>query len=227
MLQGKTLPVAAVREADRRCIEDLGIPSAVLMETAGRAVFGQVREGPVGVVCGKGNNGGDGFVVARTALAAGMETHVWLTAEPGKLTGDAACYAGVYRRIGGEITPLTREADVPKALQQMSQCKTLVDALLGTGITGMVRGIYRPIIEDWPEDPRTIAVDVPSGLDADTGKPCGCAVQAAVTVTFQYAKLGYSEPSAAPYLGRLEIADIGIPPVCADDKAWEALAAQW
>ena len=80
-----TLSVAQMREADRRCIEELGIPGAVLMENAGQAVFGEIGQGPVGVVCGKGNNGGDGFVVARLALLAGMETHVLLLAEPERI----------------------------------------------------------------------------------------------------------------------------------------------
>lgn len=227
MLQGKTLSVAAMREADRRCIEELGIPGAVLMETAGRAVFEEVHEGPVGVVCGKGNNGGDGFVVARSALAAGFETRVWLTTAVADLGGDAARYAAVYRKLGGEITTLTDEAEVPGVLEEMARCATLVDALLGTGITGTVRGIYRPLIEGWPVGPRTVAVDVPSGLNADTGTPCGCAVKAAATVTFQWAKQGYREAAARAYLGRLVIADIGIPGICGDDAAWERLKAGW
>jgi NAD(P)H-hydrate epimerase len=94
-----------------------------------------------------------------------------------------------------------------------------VDALLGTGISGEVRGVMRAAIKAWP-NVRTIAVDLPSGLDADTGLPCGCCIHADVTVTFQFAKRGFDNPASRPYIGRLVIADIGIPEICADDAEW-------
>ncbi len=101
----KTVTVAQMREADRRCIEEIGIPGAVLMNNAGEAIFNEITDGPVGVVCGKGNNGGDGFVVARLALAAGLETHVVLIADPETLTGDAAMFMRAYVRLGGWLYP--------------------------------------------------------------------------------------------------------------------------
>jgi len=219
----KTLTVAQMREADRRCIEDLGIPGAVLMNNAGRAVFHEIDRGPVGIVCGKGNNGGDGFVVARLALLAGHDPRVVLLTDAGSVTGDAATFLRAYQRLGGNITIATDEDAAARAVASLRNCALLVDAVLGTGVQGKVRGVMRAAIEAWPSV-RTIAVDVPSGLDADTGEVCGCCVKADVTVTFQFAKRGYDNPEAAACLGKLVVADIGIPEVCADDAAWARLA---
>ena len=218
----KSLSVAQMREADRRCIQDLGIPGPVLMNSAGTAVFNEITGGRVGVVCGKGNNGGDGFVVARLARLAGYRTQVVLVADPDEITGDARIFTEVYARLGGEITSVTNEAELASAIRSLEGCAVLVDALLGTGIEGEVRGIYRKTIEAWPEV-HTVAVDLPSGLNADTGEVCGCCVRAHLTVTFQFAKNGFANPAAQPYLGRLIVADIGIPALCADDEAWARL----
>jgi hydroxyethylthiazole kinase-like uncharacterized protein yjeF len=218
----KAVSVAQMREADRRAIEGLGIPGAVLMENAGAAVFGELRPGPVGVVCGKGNNGGDGFVVARRALAAGRPVSVVLLADPDEITGDAALFMRAYQKLGGKIVIARNEPALAAAYATLGHCETLVDAILGTGIRGEVRGLMREAIDAWPRV-YTVAVDVPSGMDADTGAPCGGCVHADVTVTFQFSKRGFENPAAAEYLGRLVVADIGIPPVCADDEAWQRL----
>ncbi len=218
----RTLTAAEMREADRRCIEEIGIPGAVLMNNAGTAVFREIDGGPVGVVCGKGNNGGDGFVVARLALLAGFDTRVVVLAEPGSIVGDAAVFLRAYQRVGGVIRVAQDDAAVITELGGLADCAVLVDAVLGTGVRGEVRGIVRTAIEHWPAV-RTVAVDLPSGLDTDTGEPCGCCVRAETTVTFQFAKRGFENPSAAAYLGRLVVADIGIPPACADDAAWAQL----
>ena len=219
----KSLSVAQMREADRRCIEDLGIPGAVLMNAAGAAVFHEVSKGPVGIVCGKGNNGGDGFVAARLALVAGLDTSVVLLAEPSEVQGDAAIFMNAYRRLGGRIEVPTGTGGVERALGALTECETLVDAVLGTGVRGEVGGMAAEAIAHWPEGIRTVAVDVPSGLNADTGAICGSCVLADVTVTFQFMKRGFERPGARAYLGTVVVADIGIPPVCADDAAWARL----
>lgn len=215
-----------MREVDRRCIEELGIPGPVLMNNAGTAVFREIDRGPVGVVCGKGNNGGDGFVVARLALLAGFETRVVLVAEPRSVRGDAAVFMNVYRRLGGMMTFAPEEEGAAQALRDLANCAVLVDALLGTGTKGRVTGPIRAAIEAWPKV-RTIAVDLPSGLDADTGEICGCCVRADVTVTFQFAKRGFENDAARPWLGRVVVADIGIPAICADDADWRRLRETW
>lgn len=218
----KPLSVEQVREADRRAIEELGIPSVVLMDNAGEAVFHELRSGSVGVVCGKGNNGGDGFVVAARALAAGRETRVVLLADSSEITGDAAVFKNVYERLGGEVVVAREPKQICEAMAGIGRFDSLVDAILGTGVKGEVRGTLCHAIEEWP-DVFTVAVDVPSGLNADTGDICGCCIKADVTVTFQFPKTGFDNPDAQPYLGRLVVADIGIPPVCADDEAWRKL----
>ncbi len=108
----------------------------------------------------------------------------------------------------------TEDDAVRRGVEALADCRTLVDAVFGTGISGEVRGSKRVAREAWPKV-RTIAVDVPSGLDADAGTPCGIAVKADVTVTFQFAKRGFENPAAGEYLGRLVVADIGIPESCA------------
>lgn len=218
----KALSIDQVREADRRCIEELGIPSAVLMDNAGEAVFRELRDGPVGVVCGKGNNGGDGFVVARRALAGGHDTVVVLLADPAEITGDAAVFKRAYERLGGEVLIAREPKAVSAAMAELGNCATAVDAILGTGVKGEVHGTLGHAIKEWPKV-FTVAVDVPSGLNADTGEISGSCVRADVTVTFQFLKKGFENPVAEPYLGRVVVADIGIPPVCADDEAWRTL----
>lgn len=211
----QALTAAQMREVDRRCIEDIGIPGPVLMNNAGAAVFREIEEGPVGVVCGKGNNGGDGFVVARLALLAGLETRLVLVADPASIQGDAAIFMRVYRNLGGPMVSVSSEEEARDAVSDLADCAVLVDALLGTGISGEVRGPIRAAIDTWP-DVATIAVDLPSGMNADTGEPCGACVKASVTVTFQFSKRGFDEPDSQEYLGRLVVADIGIPVSCAE-----------
>jgi NAD(P)H-hydrate epimerase len=222
----RTLTAAEMRETDRRCIEEIGIPGPVLMNNAGAAVFREIDKGPVGVVCGKGNNGGDGFVVARLALVAGLETRVVLVSEPESIRGDAAAFMNAYYKLGGRMAVAVTEETAAHAVRGLQDCAVLVDALLGTGTKGKVTGPIRAAIDSWP-NVRTIAVDLPSGLDADTGEVCGCCVRADVTVTFQFAKRGFENDAAKPWLGRLVVADIGIPDVCADDAAWFRLRESW
>ncbi len=218
----KALSVAQMREADRRAIQGLGIPSAVLMDRAGHAVFEQIPAGSVGIVCGKGNNGGDGFVVARYCLLAGYDTQVVVLAEDAALSEDARVFKKVYTQLGGRCRIVTNEADWATALHDLRQCAVCVDAILGTGTRGEVTGLLRTVIEQWPKVD-TVAVDIPSGLNADTGDVCGCALQAKTTVTFQWSKIGFEQERAQAYLGEVQVVDIGIPAVCADDDAWATL----
>ena len=113
----QVLTAAQMREADRRCIEELGIPGAVLMNNAGAAVFSEINRGPVGIVCGKGNNGGDGFVAARLALLAGLDTRVVLVARPEEISGDAATFMQVYRNLGGPLVTAPNEAAATAAME--------------------------------------------------------------------------------------------------------------
>ncbi len=223
----RVLDVAQMREADRRCIKELGIPGVALMNQAGRAIFEVLEEmnpsgGAVGIVCGKGNNGGDGFVVARLSLLAGWDTLVLLLATPEEVQGDAETFMRVYQRLGGEQRNVTDFTQAIEAIQSMAYCTVLVDAILGTGVVGAPRGVFHDVISAWPEIP-TLAVDIPSGLNADTGEATGPCIRAVKTVTLQHMKKGFLNKAALHFLGEVVVADIGIPSVCADDTAWEKL----
>lgn len=201
---------AQMRKADQYAIETLGIPGAVLMYNAGNAVATMLPAGSVGIVCGKGNNGGDGFVIALRVLSQGLKPRVVALAEADAYVGDAKLYRDIFTRMGGEITCATSDSKVVEEMENLSCCDVLVDAILGTGFTGDVRGLALAAISHWPKA-RTFAVDVPSGLNADTGVAHGACVRAEVTITFQRPKLGFQNPEARAYLGRVCVADIGIP----------------
>ncbi len=221
----KVLSTQEMREADRRCIEELGMPGCVLMNNAGTAAFKYVKDGPVVVVCGKGNNGGDGFVIARLALLAGLPTRVLLLAHPEDLRGDAAVFMEVYRNLGGAIESLTEPDAVASALQSLERKGTIVDAMLGTGAKGGAQGLVLAAIQHWPEM-YTLAVDVPSGLDADSGIPGAICIRADLTVTFAFAKQGFLNPAAKNYLGSLVVEDIGLPDCCAVPAVLERLCIE-
>jgi hydroxyethylthiazole kinase-like uncharacterized protein yjeF len=215
-----SLTVAQMREADRRAIEVLGIPSVVLMERAGLAVFERLpKEKPVTIVCGKGNNGGDGFVAGRLALLAGHSTRIIVLADMAELAPDAQTFAKVYTELYGELIVCHDEDTLIEAFSSTPSGSTLVDCMLGTGTRGEVTGIVRCAIDHWPEG-YTIAVDIPSGINGDSGEVCGVAIRADETVTLQFLKRGFVNPDASVWLGRVHVADIGIPAVCGDDILW-------
>ena len=216
----KVLTAVQMREVDRLTIE-LGIPGIVLMENAGRNTADLITRwsrrlpSPIraAVICGKGNNGGDGFVIARHLSRSGFDVQVDLVAEASSQTGDAAVNFHIIKQMGIPIHALLTAEDLEWASQRWRECPILVDALLGTGFEGQVREPYRSAIEkiNAIHAPMVVAVDVPSGLDVDTGKPGGIAIQATNTVTFIAKKIGYAAKTAKPYLGRVFVADIGIP----------------
>ncbi len=215
-----------MREIDRRAIHEIGIPGVVLMENAGRRVFEEATKmaaaaaGVVLVLCGKGNNGGDGYVVARHLVNSGYSVEVHLVGTTDKVEGDAAINLTMFQRLGKEVNELHDETDVHRVASRATDAALVVDALLGTGLRGKVTGLYADLISAITESQaRVLSVDVPSGLDADTGQPLGVAVTAERTVTFQYPKLGFRTDAAKRFLGELVVADIGIPAICAQGIA--------
>lgn len=207
-----------MRELDRRTIEDLGLPGLVLMENAARGVVQVINRlypgvRSVTVVAGKGNNGGDGLAVARTLHLQGLAVAVYLACAPEALKGDAAQNRILAERCGVPILEISEKADEAWLQEQWSGCDLLVDALLGTGLENEVRGFYGRLITTMNNLPRPkVAVDIPSGLSADTGRPLGLAVEAAVTVTFGRAKRGQLLFPGSRLVGRLLVVDIGLPP---------------
>ncbi|MEK6644840.1 MAG: NAD(P)H-hydrate epimerase [Planctomycetota bacterium] len=205
-----TLTRAQVREVDRRAIEEYGIPGIVLMENAGRGaaeiIQGRVpKGGSVAIVCGRGNNGGDGFVIARHLVNDGVTVHLLLTCESAQLSGDAATNYGIAERMR---IPVLR-SDWVDTLQSAD---VVVDALLGTGFCGNVRPPLDAVIAAInAARGRIIAIDVPSGLDCDTGKPCNATVRAAETITFVARKTGFDAPGATAFTGAVHVFGIGAP----------------
>ncbi|MFA5515244.1 MAG: NAD(P)H-hydrate dehydratase [Desulfuromonadales bacterium] len=213
----KLLTASEMRALDRRAIEEIGIPGVVLMENAGRAAaeillrrFAALAPGPVLVLAGKGNNGGDGYVIARWLRHAGWQVRTLVLAEAGTIVGDAAIHLHALQQSGGEIFFAADENALDQALS--GQDALLVDALLGTGLTSDVRGLYAQAI-DWINAAAlpVLAVDIPSGIDATTGKVLGRAVRAELTVSFDSLKIGHAVLPGAAYAGELAVVDIGIP----------------
>jgi NAD(P)H-hydrate epimerase len=206
-----------VRSIDRAADEELGLPTLVLMENAGRGAAEVLREhagGPCRVVlaCGGGNNGGDGGVVARHLDAWGYTVRVAWFAESGRLSNDAAIQHGILARSGiaQEERPGAVATEALDAL--FGGADWIVDGLLGTGLTRPVEGPLRDVIEAIHRSGRPVlALDLPSGLDADTGQPQGVAVRAAATATFVAPKLGFLRPGAADYTGQVHVVEIGVP----------------
>lgn len=202
-----------VREIDRRAIEQFGIAGVVLMENAGRGVVDVMQQldikGPVHIICGKGNNAGDGFVIARhlDLLEIPVVVHRCCTIE--ELTSDSGINYHIIERSGLAIVPYS---SIETLSQRLSQANWIVDALLGTGLTGRVRSPFAEIIRCMNASGKQIlAVDLPSGMDADTGEPLGEAVRAQNTVTFVAAKQGFSHVEAGKYTGKVHVAGIGAP----------------
>ncbi|NOT00415.1 MAG: NAD(P)H-hydrate epimerase [Phycisphaerales bacterium] len=204
---------AQVREIDRLAIEEYGVPGVVLMENAGRNAARFVRremadrglDGRVVIFCGTGNNGGDGFVVARHLANVGRDVVIALAGDIGRLTNDA----GVNYRICKAMQLSIANADDVT----LRSDDIVVDALLGTGFNGTVREPFAGLVEriNRSEKALAAAIDVPSGLDCDTGEPANACIKADLTVTFVAEKAGFQKPRAREFTGRVIVADIGAP----------------
>jgi NAD(P)H-hydrate epimerase len=204
-----------VRAFDKHAIEQLGIPSVVLMENAGRGAAHVLQglgiHGPVVIACGKGNNGGDGMVIARHLANARCDVSVLLFAQPGDLSPDAAIQWNIVQRMRLPAQIASQPLDEVTLAATLAKAEWIVDALFGTGLTGPVRSPFDRIITLINDcRARVLAVDIPSGLDADTGEPVGPTIRAEHTVTFVAPKLGFRNPAAAKFTGRVHVADIGI-----------------
>ncbi len=215
----RVLNTQQMREADRRTIEEIGIPSIVLMENAGRqavaameAAFEDLASSHVGVLCGRGNNGGDGFVVARTLVQRGVETSVFLLGRVAEVRGDARTNLEVLGRIGLTVVEIARRAGMGAALQRDLPCELLVDAVLGTGFHGQLSGLLETVVADVNGlGVPVVAIDLPTGVSADTHEVAGEAIEASMTVTLAAPKIPLILPPADSHGGDLVIADIGIP----------------
>jgi ADP-dependent NAD(P)H-hydrate dehydratase / NAD(P)H-hydrate epimerase len=211
------LTSSEMRECDRRTIEDLGVPGPVLMERAGRGIEREIRaryphlnRRRIWIVCGRGNNGGDGLVLARLLHDAGLNPRVFLTDPAEEISGDAAVQVAPARRRGIPLEPITPA--ILSGFERLGCEDLLIDAILGTGFKGTLAGRKAEIVEAINRSPaRVIAVDIPSGLSADSGETTGPAVRAQLTVTMGFPKVCFLFWPARACVGEWKVADIGIP----------------
>jgi NAD(P)H-hydrate epimerase len=213
----RPLTCAEARSLDERAIEELGLPTLVLMENAGRGAADLLakraaRRARALILCGPGNNGGDGGVVARFLDAWGFPVRIVWFAHPDRFTADAALQHRVLDRAGLSQEVWDGPVDSDQLAALLSTSDWVVDGLLGTGLTRSVTGPLRTVIEAMNSSGKPIlALDVPSGLDADTGEPRGVAVHATLTATFAATKVGFIRPGAGAYTGPVHVIEIGLP----------------
>lgn len=205
---------------DRQTIDELGIPGRVLMENAGRGATHaflqtvyQKDRGRVGILAGRGNNGGDGFVMARYLSQKNIPVTVYLLSTADQVEGDAAAN---LKLLSASRVELVEVPDEPSFVEKQSELKHTaywIDAILGTGLKSDVKGYFRRVITFINDLKRPVfAVDIPSGLNSDTGQPCGACIRALATATFGFAKIGHAVHPGATFCGHVDVIDIGIPP---------------
>ena len=212
-----------VRAFDSWAINTLGVPGVVLMENAGRSCAELIKKELVGIpearvciFCGTGNNGGDGYVIARHLLNSGFNITVVVCGDRSKIKGDAKINLDILERLGQPIEQLdVNNPDVEGNVKRFTAgADMLVDALFGTGLKGQLSDEYSLLIKSInARNCPILAVDIPSGLACDSGEPLGAAIRATFTVTFGAVKKGFvSESCAAQYTGEIFIASIGVEP---------------
>jgi NAD(P)H-hydrate epimerase len=219
----RTLTRREVREIDERAIREFAMPGILLMENAGRGAADLLLRlgvrGPVVICAGKGNNGGDGFVIARHLENSGLKVRVLLFCDPAELRGDAATNYGIIIAAGTPLRIFSGSVSLDELEGELKAAEWIVDALLGTGTQGEIREPYATVIEAINRAAtRVLAIDLPSGLDCDTGLPLGPCVRAAHTATFVARKAGFDAPRAADWTGEVHVIGIGVPRVLLDGR---------
>jgi NAD(P)H-hydrate epimerase len=215
----RVLNSTQMREADRRAIEDVGIPSLVLMENAGRqvvaameAIYSDLAERRVAVLCGRGNNGGDGFVVARTLLQRGIDVAVFLVGRVADVRGDARTNLEILGHLGHTVVEIGDGQAWELHVSEVRECTLIVDAIFGTGLNAPISGLIGSVVADVNASATpVVSIDLPSGLSADSCEPIGDSIEASVTVAIAAPKLPLVLPPAETRAGDVVIADIGIP----------------
>src|SRR5258707_7831984 len=215
----RVLNTQQMREADRLTIDEIGLSDIVLMENDGRqavaameAAFEDLATSKVGVLCGRGSNGGDGFVVARTLAQRGIEATVFLLGSVGDVRGDARINLEILGRVGLTVVEITTAQEWELHFSEISECDLIVDAIVGTGFHGPLSGLLETVVADVIGlGVPVVAIDLPTGVSADSHEVEGEAIEASMTVTLAAPKIPLILPPADAYGGDLVIADIGIP----------------
>ncbi len=225
----KILSSVAMKACDRKTIEDLGLPGAVLMETAGARVAEFVRSclpdlAEVVVIAGPGNNGGDGLVAARLLMMSGYKVSLWSTERTGAYRGEASIFEKYLLKTAFPIKRIHTQQELHLFKMEILHSDLLIDSLLGTGINREVEGLMAGIIEAINRsDVPVLAVDVPSGVNADNGAVMGNAVRARWTLTFAFPKLGLLLQPGASLAGEVYVGEVYIPPYLAEGVKVELL----
>jgi len=213
-----TITRAQVRSIDRLAVERYGMCGLVLMENAGRNAADIIDRayGPRGAAflcCGPGNNGGDGCVIARHLHNRGWTVRLMITGAETKMSADTRANFMILQAMRLDIVICADENHQRARARTLHNEEVLVDALLGTGFSGSLRSPLPALLAELDTAPKraVVAVDLPSGLDCDTGQPSDATIRADLTVTFVARKRGFSMPDAAAYVGKVEVADIGVP----------------
>ena len=215
----RILNTQQMREADRRTIQEIGLPSIVLMENAGRqavaaieSLYSDLAERRIAVVCGKGHNGGDGFVIVRTLHQRGHDVSAFLVGRAAEVTGDARVNLEILGRIGLDVVEVADESAWELHVSEVMAHDLIIDAIVGTGLQDALRGFYQTVVADInASDIPVVSIDLPTGMSADTCDLIGETIDAAVTVTLGAPKLPLVLPPAEARSGEVVIADIGIP----------------
>ncbi|MDD4980141.1 MAG: NAD(P)H-hydrate epimerase [Candidatus Omnitrophica bacterium] len=213
----KLLTARQSKDIDIKAREVFGISTLVLMENAGRGVSEEAikllrrKEKKVAIFCGKGNNGGDGFVTARHLLTQGIKPDIYLAGSIAEVENEARPNLEILLKLKQRVLEISEE-NLHLVKNKISGYNLIIDALLGVGLAGEVRGIYRDLIGIINiSNAHILSVDIPSGLDATTGRVLGCCVKADTTVTFVAKKRGMLVGDGPKYCGRIVVKDLGIP----------------
>lgn len=221
-----------MRALDQKAIKGVGIPGVILMENAGRGVvekmfefWGSLDSKRIGICCGAGNNGGDGFVVARHLMNRGFRPEVFLFADKKKVRGDAKINLDILFKMGGRVFMITDQGDLDAHGEILEGCDILVDALFGTGLRPPVEGFLAEVIRFMNGlQKRIVSVDIPSGIGSDSARLQEPYIKADLTVTFALPKISHLLPPADACVGQLEVVDIGIPGFLMDEAEYDMIA---
>ena len=227
----KIVSTSQIRDIDRLAIEEYKIPETILMENAGIAavkslkeVCGSLKGKRVAVFCGKGNNGGDGFVIARHLLLSGTATDLYLLADKKDLKGNARLNMEIYEKMDGSLETILSDSDIENFSTQIKEADIFIDAILGTGLSSGIRGVIKTMVEkinEWKKF--CFAIDIPTGLDSDKGSVYGESVNANATVTFAFPKTGMVFYPALEAVGNLKVVNISFPRKLLDSSPFTAL----
>lgn len=221
----KAVTVRQIQNLDKMVIEEYGIPSVVLMENAGRCVALEIiallkkKKSPfVSVFCGLGNNAGDGFVVARHLMGAGIKIKVFIVGKAEQLKADAALNCRILKKLRCPVKEINTVKE--KAVRDAFKADIIVDAIFGVGLNREIFEPFSGVINELNKKAKYIvAVDIPSGLNGTTGKIHGICVKAGTTVTFSFVKKGFLKADGPGHTGKVVVADIGMPVRCIN--LWE------